>query len=179
MPAWQTESVRPPSLRGFGEIATGVTSVNQRDLRSDHHLSLSPLLQAWVRTVFYLSPITAQLIFSELLNPQTLLSPSNPEVFLPTFDPTLRRNLPWLARLRTMSDPQDKPWSDNPNAPKIPYDLYFGEKATFAGILIGSMFYGTCKTLPPTRRFVCAHIAYSVDFRDRHRAILPLYGGAP
>jgi len=78
-----------------------------------------------------------------------------------------------------MSDSQEQPWSDNPNAPKIPYDLYFGEKATFAGILIGSMFYGTYKTFPPKRRPVDAHIAYSVNSRDRYRAILPLYGGAP
>jgi len=36
----------------------------------------------------------------------------------------------------------DQPWSTNPNAPQIPYDLYFGEKANFAGVLIGSMLYG-------------------------------------
>jgi hypothetical protein len=40
-----------------------------------------------------------------------------------------------------MSDEQS--WSDNPNAPKIPYDLYFGEKARFAGLLVGSILYGT------------------------------------
>jgi len=39
-----------------------------------------------------------------------------------------------------MSDEQ--PWSTNPNAPQIPYDLYFGEKANFAGILIGAILYG-------------------------------------
>jgi len=41
-----------------------------------------------------------------------------------------------------MSDSDQKPWSDNPNAPKIPYSLYFQEKADFAGILIGSILYG-------------------------------------
>lgn len=41
-----------------------------------------------------------------------------------------------------MPDPQQKPWSDNPNAPKIPYSLYVAEKADFAGILIGSILYG-------------------------------------
>ena len=46
-----------------------------------------------------------------------------------------------------MSDAQTKPWSDNPNAPKIPYDLYFAEKASFAGTLIASILYGTPK--PP------------------------------
>lgn len=33
-------------------------------------------------------------------------------------------------------------WSSNPNAPQIPYSLYFAEKANFAGILIGAIFYG-------------------------------------
>jgi len=43
-----------------------------------------------------------------------------------------------------MSDPsQEQPWSNDPNAPQIPHDLYFGEKATFAGILIGAILYGT------------------------------------
>ncbi|KAF9652147.1 hypothetical protein BDM02DRAFT_3183873 [Thelephora ganbajun] len=41
-----------------------------------------------------------------------------------------------------MSDSSQKPWSNNPNAPKIPYELYFGEKTTFAGILIGAISYG-------------------------------------
>ena len=36
-----------------------------------------------------------------------------------------------------------EPFSKNPYAPKIPYDLYFREKATFAGILIGAILYGT------------------------------------
>ena len=44
-----------------------------------------------------------------------------------------------------MSDTQTKPWSDNVNAPKIPYDLYFAEKASFAGILLASILYGTPK----------------------------------
>ena len=35
-----------------------------------------------------------------------------------------------------------KPWSDNPNAPQISYDLYFQEKADFSGILIASILYG-------------------------------------
>jgi hypothetical protein len=51
-----------------------------------------------------------------------------------------------------------RPWSDNPNAPKIPYDLYFEEKANFAGILIGSILYGTRKAPPPTRPSIRAHL---------------------
>ena len=42
-----------------------------------------------------------------------------------------------------MYDSQQKPWSDNPNAPKIPYHLYVQEKASFAGNTIGSILYGT------------------------------------
>jgi len=41
-----------------------------------------------------------------------------------------------------MSDPSQKPWSDNPNAPRIPHDLYVSEKAVFAGGLIGVILYG-------------------------------------
>jgi len=41
-----------------------------------------------------------------------------------------------------MSDPSQKPWSDNPNAPQIPHDLYVWEKAVFAGAFIGVILYG-------------------------------------
>lgn len=37
----------------------------------------------------------------------------------------------------------DQPWSNDPNAPQIPYELYVIEKAYFAGCLLGAMFYGT------------------------------------
>ena len=43
-----------------------------------------------------------------------------------------------------MSDAQQKSWSDNPNAPKIPYGLYFLEKAYFGGVLFGLILYGMC-----------------------------------
>ena len=42
-----------------------------------------------------------------------------------------------------MSDPSEPPWSNNPNAPQIPYWLHFGEKVYFAGVLMGAVFYGT------------------------------------
>ena len=42
-----------------------------------------------------------------------------------------------------MSNPATMPWSDNPNAPNIPRILYLGEKAYFAGFLLGAIFYGT------------------------------------
>lgn len=44
-----------------------------------------------------------------------------------------------------MSDSQYKPWSDSPNAPKIPYSLYILEKDFFAGFIIGSILYGKRK----------------------------------
>ena len=48
-----------------------------------------------------------------------------------------------------MSDPQENPWSDNPNAPKIPYALHLDEKANFAGYLVASILYGTSRTPHP------------------------------
>lgn len=48
-----------------------------------------------------------------------------------------------------MSDSSELPWSNNPYAPKIPYHIYFGEKAVFAGILIGSMLYGARRIFLP------------------------------
>ena len=42
-----------------------------------------------------------------------------------------------------MSSSQQKPWSDDPNAPKIPYGLYFDEKVNLAGHFITSILYGT------------------------------------
>ena len=41
-----------------------------------------------------------------------------------------------------MSESSQKPWSDNPNAPQIPYDLYVWEKAVFAEGFIGAILYG-------------------------------------
>ena len=75
-----------------------------------------------------------------------------------------------------MSDSQQKPWSNNPNAPKIPYVLYFQEKANLAGILIASILYGTRKTPPPTRPPTHAHYACLIYHRDNHRVVLPVYG---
>ena len=50
-----------------------------------------------------------------------------------------------------MSDSQERPWTNNPNAPRIPYGLYLEEKAYFAGILIASILYGTHNASRPTR----------------------------
>jgi len=73
-----------------------------------------------------------------------------------------------------MSDSRYKSWSNNPNAPKIPYALYLEEKAYYAGTLIGSMLYGMRKRFfacPPTR----AHLVLSVYPRNAHRVVLQMY----
>ena len=71
-----------------------------------------------------------------------------------------------------MSDAEGQPFSDNPNAPKIPFDLYFQEKANFAGILIGSILYGARKT--PTRVSSCPMLTSFA--RNRNRVVFPVYG---
>lgn len=42
-----------------------------------------------------------------------------------------------------MSESPEKPWSDKPNAPRVPYQLYLEEKELFAGTLINAILYGT------------------------------------
>lgn len=41
-----------------------------------------------------------------------------------------------------MSDPSQEPWSNNPYAPKISYQLSVAEKTNFAGFITGAIFYG-------------------------------------
>lgn len=45
----------------------------------------------------------------------------------------------------TTYESQERPWSDNPNAPKIPYWLYYSEKSRFTGVFLGSILYGMHK----------------------------------
>ena len=66
-----------------------------------------------------------------------------------------------LAQVWSMSHSQLKPWSDNPNAPRISYNLYREEKAIFAGGPVGSILYGMSKALPPTSP-ICAHSIRSI-----------------
>ena len=62
-----------------------------------------------------------------------------------------------------MSDSQQKPWSDNPSAPMISYDLYFFEKVWFAGNFVScSILYGARKELTPTKLSSCAHFVCPV-----------------
>ena len=49
----------------------------------------------------------------------------------------------------------ENPWSNNPNAPQIPYQIYFAEKANFAGILIGAIFYGMHTYTPTYAYLLC------------------------
>ena len=42
-----------------------------------------------------------------------------------------------------MSEFLEKTWSNDPNAPKLPPSFYLGEKANFAGSIIGAILYGT------------------------------------
>jgi len=58
-----------------------------------------------------------------------------------------------------MSGTQQKPWSDNPNAPEISHKLYVEEKAYFAGALISAILYGMCKMPLPIRSSACVHFA--------------------
>ena len=60
-----------------------------------------------------------------------------------------------------MSDSQEwPPWSDNPNAPNIPYRVYLDEKANFAGYILSSILYGTPDTPLPISPSVRAHTMF-------------------
>jgi len=44
-----------------------------------------------------------------------------------------------------MSDPGFRPWSDNPNAPKLSYTVYIREKSDLAGYLLTLVLYGALR----------------------------------
>ena len=78
-----------------------------------------------------------------------------------------------------MSDSRERPWSDHPNAPKIPYHLHLLEKANFAGYFIGSILYGMCQARPPARPSThVTHSICSIRSRNAHRAVLQMCGRA-
>lgn len=78
-----------------------------------------------------------------------------------------------------MSDSQEQPWSDNPNAPMIPLITYHNEKAWFAGTLASFILYGTPQRSPPTRLPISAHDSVcSVYSRDSHYTVLQLHDRA-
>ena len=81
-----------------------------------------------------------------------------------------------------MFDPQEESWSDDPNTPKISYDMYLDEKTWFAGVLISSIFYGTGETSPHARPPIRAHffrfilgIAVTVFFKCMAALFNPAY----
>ena len=74
-----------------------------------------------------------------------------------------------------MSDSQFKPWSENPNAPKIPHDLYFAEKVRIAGDFIGAMLYGTRYMSLATRSPIRTHFVCRACPRDPHHAVLQIH----
>lgn len=51
-------------------------------------------------------------------------------------------------------------WSNNPNAPRIRFLVYFTEKVTLAGILLGAICYGT---VLPTRLSLHPHVDHPID----------------
>ena len=65
-------------------------------------------------------------------------------------------------------------WSDNPYAPKIPYPLYFVEKVTFAGMLVGTIFYGTHVT-PSLIRLPSPPSAYFPIIRSVQGIVIVLF----
>ena len=56
-----------------------------------------------------------------------------------------------------MSDSQQTPWSNNPNAPKVSRSVYHYEKAYFAGFLISLVLYGMHKAPLPIHPSIRAH----------------------
>ena len=85
-------------------------------------------------------------------------------------------HLPPTRIRRTMSSSQQTPWSNNPNAPKIPYHLYIQEKAYLVGALVCPILYGTRKAPPPDARLPVLNFSF-VCSRSSHRALLQMHGG--
>jgi hypothetical protein len=72
----------------------------------------------------------------------------------------VRKGIP-VTHFSIMSGPLQKPWSDKPNAPQVPYPVYFEEKANFAGILIGAILYGT-QRFKPTHPFSPSLVRFTI-----------------
>jgi hypothetical protein len=77
-----------------------------------------------------------------------------------------------------MDDSSGRPWSNNPSAPQIPYNVYYAEKVNFAGILIGATFYGMGPDRPPVFslliRSVVLGIVISLFFRCMGALLNPI-----
>jgi hypothetical protein len=99
-------------------------------------------------------------------NPLTLEDRFSPSP-IPPLDPP-SAEIPW-----PMSDPLYQPWSGDPYAPQIPYWLYYLEKANFAGVLMGGIFYGMRR---PTFASPCSSRLFDCHSRDCRRSVLPSHG---
>ena len=135
-------------------------SHKRRDAHLDWNMSLtifsdssrlpSPPQSSHVGFPLVADNAVVQLALPEPLYPPSPLSSVACSLHLGT---ALRRNPSLVVHIRAMSDSQEwPPWSDNPNAPKIPYRLYFDEKANFAGTFISVVFYGAPETRTPHLR---------------------------
>ena len=111
--------------------------------------------------VFQLPPIPLPLnrLYLSFYNPSQISSVEVQGLFSIS-EPPFIFLLP--VHVQTMSDPQQKLWSNNLNAPKVTYDLHLREKSNFAGLLIGSILYGMSKTPSPTFPFVRAHFVWFI-----------------
>ena len=109
-------------------------------------LYLKSILSFLVTTFFFLFLIHICRCHQYLLrvSPDVYNPSASSEVYtLSRIPPPSQKLLPLAAHALTMSGSSEKPWSDNPYAPQIPYWLYFAEKANLAGSIIGGIFYGT------------------------------------
>lgn len=131
--------------------------------------------------IFYLLPIVVQLTFHELLQlPTTPLSSTTGLPHLGSPSDHLRplhspKSL--LHHAGIMPDSYGQSQSNNPNALKISHDLYSFEKATFAGFLLSSIFYGTHEGRTHMHTHPCSLRLFDFS-RGRHRAFIPMYDGA-
>ena len=71
-----------------------------------------------------------------------------------------------------MSSSPEPLWSNNPNAPQIPYPLYFREKATLDETFIAAILYGLSSLHPPTR---VQRVFLTFNPRDCYCSVLPMY----
>lgn len=132
--------MKPPSVEETWSAAVDSQGIHPLGFlfASAHHPS-------WIfnrtRDLSYLYLPLSPADLSSLPPTETLRSPPAGSIYPPTRprkDPSLL-----LRHALVMADSAMRPWSNNPYAPQIPYVLYLGEKAYFAGFLMGAIFYGT------------------------------------
>lgn len=71
-----------------------------------------------------------------------------------------------------MADSSEKPWSDDPNAPKIPYSLHIQEREKFTGDFLAGILYG----MPAASSSIRIHFVCLTDHsRNHRRSVLLVY----